>query len=54
MKCGQDWLFKPMLPPYSVYKYESLKDGSLSLFDIVKIHEAIDVQAHNKRVLNPR
>ena len=27
--------------------YESLKTGSLNLLDIVKLNEALDVEAHN-------
>ena len=30
-------------------KYESLKDGTISLFDIAKMNEALDVEAENTR-----
>lgn len=33
-------------------KYESLKDGSLGLLDIVKLNEALDVEAENQRRLS--
>ena len=29
-------------------KYESLKDGTLDLLDIVKMNEALDVQSENQ------
>ena len=45
MVCGEDYLFRPLLE--GMYKMESLKDGALSLIDVVKCNEALDVKYHN-------
>lgn len=41
----EDWLLRPVLN--QLCRYESLKDGSLSLYDIALLNEALDVQAEN-------
>lgn len=45
MACGEDYLFRPLLE--GMYKLESLKDGTLSLLDVVKCNEALDVKYYN-------
>lgn len=42
---GEDWLMRPVLE--GLCKYESLIDGTLSLFDIVRLNEALDVRDEN-------
>ena len=42
----EDLLFRPVLR--GLCKYESLIDGTLSLFDIAKMNHALDVEAENK------
>lgn len=47
MTSEEDWLMRPVLR--GMCKYESLKDGTISLFDIAKMNEALDVEAENTR-----
>lgn len=42
----EDWLLRPVLR--GLCKYESLKDGSLNLLDLVKMNEALDVEIENQ------
>jgi hypothetical protein len=42
-----DWLLRPVLD--GLCRYESLKDGTLDLADIVKMNEALDVRAENEK-----
>jgi hypothetical protein len=42
---GEDWLMRPVLQ--GLCKYESLKDGTLSLEDIARMNEALDVREEN-------
>lgn len=42
---NEDWLFRPVLR--GLCKYESLRDGALSLLDIALMNEAIDVEQEN-------
>lgn len=42
---GEDWVMRPVLE--GLCKYESLVDGTLSLFDIVRLNEALDVRDEN-------
>lgn len=49
MAGGDDWLLRPVLR--GLCRYESLRDGSLCLGDIVKMNEALDVEAENQRRL---
>lgn len=44
---GEDWLLRPVLR--GLCKYESLKDGTLSLLDVAIMNEALDVQDENER-----
>lgn len=44
---GEDWLMRPILR--GLCKYESLKDGTLSLLDVAIMNEALDVQEENER-----
>jgi hypothetical protein len=46
MSGKEDWLLRPVLR--GMCKYESLKDGSLSMLDIVKMNEAMDVEMENQ------
>ena len=45
MSSGEDFLYRPIFE--GMYRVESLKDGTLSLLDIVKCNEAIDVKNYN-------
>lgn len=49
MASKEDWLMRPVLR--HLCSYESLKNGSLSLLDVVKLNEALDVEAHNVNLL---
>lgn len=42
----EDWLLRPVLS--GMCRYESLKDGTLSLDDVSRMNEALDVQAENQ------
>jgi len=33
-------------------KYESLKDGTIDLYDIALMNDSLDVLAHNQRLAN--
>lgn len=41
----EDWIMRPVLE--GLCKYESLIDGTLSLFDIARLNEALDVRDEN-------
>ena len=43
---GEDWLMRPVLA--GLCKYESLKDGSLDLVDLIKMNNALDVKEENE------
>lgn len=45
MEGGEDWLLRPALR--GVCRYESLKDGTLSLQDVALMNEALDIDAEN-------
>lgn len=47
MAAGDDWLFRPLMR--GLFMYESLKDGSIGIYDICRMNEALDVQAENER-----
>ena len=47
MAGGEDWLLRPVLE--GMCRFESLKDGSLSLFDLLLMNEALDVKYENER-----
>lgn len=42
---GEDWLMRPVLA--GLCSYESLIDGKLALFDVVRMNEALDVREEN-------
>lgn len=42
----EDYLFRPVME--GMCRLESLKDGTLSLLDICKANEALDVRAENE------
>jgi len=46
MECGLDWLFQPVLE--GMCSYESLKNGTLSLFDIALMNDALNVKYENE------
>jgi len=50
MTSGEDWLLRPVLR--QLCRYESLKDGSISLLDIAKMNEALEVEAENRARMN--
>lgn len=43
---GEDWIMRPVLR--GLCRYESLRDGTLSLLDISLMNEAIDVEEENR------
>lgn len=45
MSNNEDWLMRPVLA--RLCSFESLKNGTLSLFDLVRLNEALDVQEEN-------
>lgn len=46
MPDGEDWLYRPVAR--GMCKYESLTDGTLSLFDIAKMNDVLDVMQENE------
>jgi hypothetical protein len=50
MASGEDWLMRPVLE--GLCAYESLLNGTLDLFDIARMNEALDVKFENDRRLN--
>lgn len=40
------WVMRPVLE--GLCKYESLLDGTLGLFDVARMNEALDVRAENQ------
>lgn len=44
---GEDYLLRPVIK--GMCKYESLKDGTLSLYDVALMNDALDVQDENER-----
>jgi hypothetical protein len=49
MQNGEDWLMRPVLA--GCCAYESLINGTLSLYDVIKLNDALDVQAENQNRL---
>jgi len=49
MASKEDWLLRPIL--HHLCSYESLLNSKISLFDIVKMNEALDVESENRRIL---
>lgn len=50
MMGGEDWLMRPVLR--GLCKFESLKDGTLSLYDIALMNESLDVESYNMGVIS--
>lgn len=50
MQDNEDWLLRPVTS--GMCKYESLIDGTLDLYDVAVMNEALDVQAENSRRVN--
>jgi hypothetical protein len=50
MASGEDWVMRPVLR--GLCRYESLIDGTLDLFDVARMNEAIDVNDENERRIN--
>lgn len=46
MASGEEWLLRPVLE--GLCNYESLIDGSLDLFDIAVMNDALDVKYENE------
>lgn len=46
MQEGEDWVMRPNLE--GLCSYESLIDGTLSLEDVARMNEALDVKAENE------
>lgn len=49
MSGGEDWIMRPVLR--GLCRYESLIDGTLDLFDIARMNEALDCHDENERRL---
>ena len=47
MSDSTDWLMRPVL--YKMALYSELKDGTLTLNDVARMNEAIDVKNENER-----
>lgn len=47
MPGGEDWLLRPCVE--GMCRYESLKDGTLSLYDVALMNDALDVRHENER-----
>ena len=47
---GKDWLMRPAIE--KMCRYESLKDGTLDLFDLAEMNDALDVKEENTRRAN--
>jgi hypothetical protein len=47
MASGDDWLLRPVLR--GTIRYESLIDCTLSLEDVARLNDALDVQDENER-----
>jgi hypothetical protein len=47
MASGEDWIMRPVIE--GLCSYESLINGTLDLFDIARLNEAIDVRLENER-----
>lgn len=52
MEGQEDWLLRPVLR--HLCRYESLKDGTLGLWDIALLNEAIDVEIENHNRMQPK
>ena len=50
MASGEDWLMRPVLE--GLCSYESLINGTLDLFDVARMNEALDVRFENERRMN--
>lgn len=49
MPGGEDYLLRPVLR--GLCRYESLKDGTLSLADVAIMHDALDAEIENEHRL---
>lgn len=47
MASGEDWIMRPILEGMCMYR--ELIDGTLSLVDLARMNEALDVRAENER-----
>jgi hypothetical protein len=53
MDSEEDFVFRPVIA--GMCKYESLKDGTLTLLDVTKMNEALDVKSENEyRIRNAK
>jgi hypothetical protein len=50
MTDDEDWVMKPVMR--GLCRYESLVDGTLSLFDLARMNEALDVESENSKRLD--
>jgi hypothetical protein len=50
MASGEDWVMRPVLE--GLCQYESLLNGTLDLFDIARMNDALDVKCENERRIN--
>jgi hypothetical protein len=50
MASGEDWVMRPVLR--GLCRYESLIDGTVDLFDVARMNEALDVHDENERRIN--
>lgn len=47
MPGGEDYVLRPCIA--GMCRYESLVDGTLSLFDVVRMNDSLDVKNENDR-----
>lgn len=52
MADGEDWLMRPVVE--GLCSYEALVDGSLGLYDLVRMNEALNVREENTYRLQQR
>ena len=52
MTDGEDFLWRPILE--GMCRFESLKEGTVTLNDIASMNEALNVRAHNMWLLSKK
>ena len=49
MASGEDFIFRPLRA--GMFLFPSLKDGSISLYDIARMNECLDIELENGRIM---
>lgn len=52
MNDNEDWLMRPVLR--GLCRFESLRNGALTLYDVALLNDAIDVEAYNTSILSKK